>query len=62
MDALAEIKRLYYSTSRATIERDLKRAIELLKHMKSDEERERARAFMDGLAEMRGEFKTKQRD
>ena len=62
MDPLDEIKRLYFNTTRATIERDIKRAIDLMKKMKSDEERERARGFMDGLAEMRGEFKSKQRD
>jgi hypothetical protein len=62
MDPLAEIKRLYYSTTRATIQRDLKRAIELMKHMKTDEERERAAVFMDGLSQMRAEFKGNQRD
>ena len=60
MDALAEIKRLYYSTTRATIQRDLKRAIELMKQMKTDDERERAAVFMDGLSQMRAEFKGRQ--
>jgi hypothetical protein len=62
MDALTEIKRLYYSTTRATIQRDLKRAIELMKHMKTDEERERAAVFMDGLSQMRAEFKGNARE
>jgi len=62
MDALAEIKRLYYATTRATIDRDLKRAIELMKQMKTDEDRERAAVFMDGLSQMRAEFKTNQRE
>ena len=62
MDALAEIKRLYYSTTRATIQRDLKRAIELMKQMKTDEDRERAAVFMDGLAQMRSEFQGRQED
>ena len=62
MDALAEIKRLYYSTTRATIQRDLKRAIELMKQMKTDEDRERAAVFMDGLSQMRAEFKGRQED
>ena len=62
MDALEEIKRLYYATTRATIQRDLKRAIELMKQMKTDEERERAAVFMDGLSQMRAEFKGRQED
>ena len=31
MDALAEIKKLYYSATKATIQKDLERAIDLLK-------------------------------
>jgi len=62
MDALEEIKRLYYATTRATIQRDLKRAIELMKQMKTDEERERAAVFMDGLSQMRSEFQGRQED
>jgi hypothetical protein len=42
MDTLEAIKRLYYGTTRATIERDLARAVDLLKSMTSDEERQRA--------------------
>jgi len=62
MDALEEIKRLYYATTRATIQRDLKRAIELMKQMKTDEDRERAAVFMDGLSQMRSEFQGRQED
>jgi hypothetical protein len=40
-DKLAEIKNLYYQTSRATIKQDFAKAIELLKSMPSEEERER---------------------
>jgi hypothetical protein len=58
MDALAEIRRLYYATTRATIQRDLDRAIDLLKSMPSDDERERAAVYMNGLAQMRAEWKT----
>jgi hypothetical protein len=56
MDQLAEIKRLYYQATRATIKRDLARAVELLKSMRSDEERERAAVYMDGLSQMRSEW------
>ncbi len=56
MDALAEIKRLYYNTTRTTIQRDLARAVELLKSMKDDDERQGAAVYMDGLSQMRSEW------
>jgi hypothetical protein len=52
----AEIKRLYYETTRQTIEQDLAKALDLLKSMGSEEERERAAVYMDGLAQMRLEW------
>ncbi len=55
-DKLAEIRRLYFHTSRQTIEQDFAKAIDLLKSMASEEERERATVFMDGLAEMRRDW------
>jgi hypothetical protein len=58
---LAEIRRLYFQTTRATILRDFDRAIDLLKSMDSPEDRERATVYMQGLAEMRKEFRGKQR-
>jgi hypothetical protein len=56
MDKLAEIKKLYFSATRATIARDFDRAIDLLKSMTNEEERERATVFMQGLAEMKKEW------
>lgn len=56
MDALAEIKRLYYNTTRTTIQRDLTRAVDLLKSMNDDDERQRAAVYMDGLSQMRSEW------
>ena len=56
MDPLTEIKQLYYNATRKSIHRDLKRAVTLLKSMKSDEERERAAVYMDGLSQMRSEW------
>jgi hypothetical protein len=53
---LAEIKRLYYQTTRQTIKADLARALDLLKSLASEEERERAAVYMDGLAQMRGDW------
>ncbi len=56
MDKLAEIRKLYFSANRATIQRDFDRAIDLLKSMSTEEERERATAYMHGLAEMKAEW------
>ncbi len=51
-DKLAEIRRLYFQTTRQTIQEDLTKALDLLKSMASEEERERATVYMEGLAEM----------
>lgn len=63
MTKLEEITRLYYEARRHTIQRDLARAVELLKSMATEEERERAAVYMDGLAQMRSEWarRSKQR-
>jgi hypothetical protein len=57
IDHLEEIRRLYFKTTRATIDRDFDRAIDLLKAM-PEGDRHRATVFMEGLAQMRKEFKT----
>ena len=59
--ALAQIRRIYFKTTKQTIEHDLVHAIELLKSMDSEEEREKARVFMDGIAQMRSEWARQQR-
>ncbi|OFW21827.1 MAG: hypothetical protein A3H97_08110 [Acidobacteria bacterium RIFCSPLOWO2_02_FULL_65_29] len=51
-EKLAEIRRLYFQTTRQTIQRDLERALGLLKSMSTEEQRERATVYMEGLAEM----------
>jgi hypothetical protein len=56
-DKLGEIKRLYYRTTAKTIEADLARALDLLKSMNNEGERERAAVYMDGLAQMRQDWK-----
>ena len=56
MDPLDEIRRLYFATTKATITRDLARAIELLKAMPDEAARERAAVYMDGLSQMRSEW------
>ena len=55
MDPLTEIRQLYFNTSRATVQRDLRRAVTLLKTMPEDE-RQRAAVYMDGLSQMRSEW------
>lgn len=55
-DAIAEIKRLYYGTTKATVVRDLARAIELLKILPTEEARASAAVYMDGLAQLRSEW------
>jgi hypothetical protein len=59
-DPLAEIRRLYFETKPGTILKDFDRAIDLLKSIASETERERATVYMEGLAEMRKEFGQKQ--
>ena len=60
-EVLAEIRRLYFKTSSSTIDRDFDRAIDLLKSIRLPEDRQRATVFMEGLAEMRKEWKGKRR-
>lgn len=55
-DKLAEIRRLYFNASKATIENDLTKALDLLKSMETEDERERATVFMEGLSEMRRDW------
>ncbi len=55
-DALGAIRRIYFKTTARTIEHDMAHAIELLKGLDSEEAREKATVFMEGLAEMRKEW------
>jgi hypothetical protein len=55
-DKLTEIRRLYFQTTKQTIQEDLAKALDLLKSMASEEERERATVYMEGLAEMRRDW------
>jgi len=60
-DKLAEIRRLYFKTTAKTIQQDLEKALDLLKSMNSEEERERATVYMEGLAQMRKDWQRKKR-
>ena len=55
-DKLAEIRRLYFKTTAKTIQQDLEKALDLLKSMHTEEERERATVYMEGLAQMRKDW------
>ena len=59
--ALAEIRRIYFKTTKQTIEHDLAHAIELLKSIETEDERDKARVFMDGISQMRSEWARQQK-
>jgi hypothetical protein len=56
--ALADIRRIYFKTTRQTIDHDFAHAIELLKSLPTEEEREKATVYMQGLAEMQRNWAT----
>lgn len=56
LDPFDEIKKLYFSTTRETIGRDLTRALDLLTRMGSDDERHRVAGYMHGLSELKREW------
>ena len=55
-EILAEIREIYFKTTRATILRDFDRAIDLLKSIPDMEDRQKATVYLEGIAEMRKEF------
>ena len=54
--ALAQIREIYFKTSKRTIQHDIAHAIELLKSLPSEDERDKAAVYMEGLAQMRSEW------
>ena len=58
---LEEIKKLYYNATKATIQKDITRAIALLKAIPDEDTRQDAAVYMDGLSEMRNEWAAGQR-
>jgi hypothetical protein len=54
--ALAEIRQIYFKTSRRTIDNDFAHAVELLKSLPDEDTRARAHVYMEGLAEMAREW------
>jgi hypothetical protein len=59
--ALDHIRVIYFNTTERTIHADLAHAIELLKILPSEEAREKATVYMEGLAQMRREWARKDR-
>ena len=57
--ALDEIRRLYFETTKSSILDDFDKAIDLLKTIESQDERQKATVYMAGLAEMRKEWGVK---
>ena len=54
--ALAQIRQIYFKTTKRTIEHDMAHAIELLKSLPTEEDRDKAAVYMDGLSQMRSEW------
>ena len=53
---LEDIRRIYFKTTKQTIQHDLAHAIALLKALPTEADREKARVYMDGLSQMRSEW------
>jgi hypothetical protein len=57
VDRIADIRRLYFGAKPNTIQRDLELAIDILKSLKDEDERSKAAGYMEGLNELRKEWK-----
>jgi hypothetical protein len=57
--ALAELRRIYFRTTKKTIEHDFAHAIALARSIASEEDREKASVFMEGINELRKEWTPK---
>jgi hypothetical protein len=53
---LAEIRAIYFKTTKKTIDHDFDAAIELVKALPDEDMRQRAHVYMEGIAEMRREW------
>jgi hypothetical protein len=56
MTALEQLRTIYFNATQSTIADDFGRAIDLFKQLTTDEDREKAAVFMEGIAEMRREW------
>lgn len=55
---LLQLREIYFKTSKRTIDADFAHAIEILKSLPSEDERQKAHVYMEGLAEMRKEWES----
>ncbi len=55
-DKIEQIRALYFNAKPGTVERDIAKAVAILKSMASEEDRERATVYMEGLAQMRADW------
>ena len=60
-EILTEIRTLYFKATKQSIDRDFERAIDLLKSLPSIDDRQRATVYMEGLSEMRKDWRRKKR-
>ena len=58
-EALAVLRQIYFKTTPRTIAHDFAHAIELLKTIESEEDRQKASVFMEGINELRKEWEPK---
>ena len=56
MTVLEQLRTIYFNATQSTIGDDFGNAIDLFKQLTSDEDREKAAVFMEGIAEMRREW------
>jgi hypothetical protein len=56
--ALGQIREIYFRTTKRTIEHDMAHAIELLKSLPDEDERDKAAVYMQGLAQMQRDWTT----
>ena len=59
--ALAELRHIYFNTTRKTIQHDFDHAIDLLKTLPTEEDREKATVYMEGIAQMRKDWTPRER-
>ena len=58
-EKIEEIRKMYFAATPKSIQRDIERAIDILKSLQDDDERGKAAVYMEGLNEMRKEWKPK---
>jgi hypothetical protein len=59
--ALAELRRIYFKTTKQTIDHDFAHAITLAKSIESEDDRQKASVFLEGINELRKEWTPKPR-